>query len=227
MENKKITIKEAYEMFNSNNAKGFSFYLIDEEDENNCGKIYSIDKYTNFGAINRLYLINKENIKKILETFVEKLEDENLVKEYDINIDIDTLNEVIDEIKNIELDNIDYNKVYNLISKIDEQISYEIVNDVLDNKSKVIEEDLRKNESSFDCLFEYNYIKKLIEKEKNGEVLVIADDDYLTRISEFDEIDENIVYRILYYKDNFNFKLFCEENCDSYKILVQTKEEIS
>jgi len=223
MENKKLTIKEAYEMFNSNNSKDFNFYLINEEDENNCGKVYSIDKYTNFGAINRLYIINKENIKKILEAFVEKLEDENLVEEYDVEADV--VNEVVDEIKNIELDNIDYNKVYNLISKIDEQISYEIVNDVLDNKSKVIEKALRKNESSFDCLFEYNYIKKLIEKEKNGgKALVIANDDYLTRISEFDNIDESIVYYILYRKDDDNFRLFCEENCDSYKILVQNKE---
>ena len=225
MENKKLTIKEAYEMFNSNNAKGFSFYLIDKEDENNCDKVYSIDKYADFGAVGRLYMIDEENVKNILESFTKKLEDENLVEAYDVEADV--VNEVVDEIKNIKLDNIDYNKVYNLISKINEQISYEIVNDVLDNKSKVIEKDLRKNESSFDCLFEYNYIKKLIEKEKNGEVLVIADDDYLTRISEFDNIDESIVYYILYRKDDDNFRLFCEENCDSYKILVQTKEEIS
>jgi len=78
-----MTIEDAYEIYKSTLSDNLKFFLNENE-------IYHIHKYIDFEQINRLYLINKENINDLLDGFIKKLTDKNFIKEYELdNYEID------------------------------------------------------------------------------------------------------------------------------------------
>ena len=212
-----LSIEDAYEIYETTLNDNLKFYL-------NESKIYHMHKYIDFEQLDRLYLINKENIKYILDSFIEKLKDKNFTKKYDLEYDDIDKNEIINAIKNLNLENINYKKVFSLIYNISE-ISDQFVIDVLNEKSKVISYYLLKNNSFFHCLYSYYDIKRLIEKEENNEILVIVPTDLLSTISDIDILDEAIIYYILYIQGNYQSELFYETNnynLEDYKIRIET-----
>jgi len=210
-----LKIEDAYELYISELFNNFDYYL-------NNNKVFHISKYINFNQTNCLYLINKENLNAILNEFIERLKEKNFRKKYYLeNNDIAT-DEIINTIKNIELKNIDYDQIFSLICNIYEQC-YQVVCDVLNKRAQVISNDLLKNNDIFNCLYSYENIKTLIEKEEKKEVLVIVPNDILGKLSDIDILDENVLYSILYKQNEYQFEFFYEPKNDlkDYKIIIE------
>lgn len=217
-------VEDIYKLY-LDNSNNFKFYLVKKYDDGTYSKykILGISKYFDFEQINRLYLINRKNIKNVLDGFIKKFEDKNFIEEYNLDIDEDEINEIIKGIKSIDVDNIDYDKVFNLIESIDEKC-YQVVNDVLDEKAEKILNDMLKNSDSFHCLYFYEDLKRLIKKEKKKEILVIVPDDILTKLSDVDiDYEDNIVYYILSQSQDSKYQF---ENFYYLSDLLEKREDL-